>query len=95
MLNPYITYMHIKDADENGIVVPPGQGIGNIGELLKRYYAKGGRNLTLEPHLKALNVIKDLEQNFDEGQLKQEIYETEREAFDVAVTALNSLIKEV
>ena len=56
MLNPYITYMHIKDADENGIVVPPGQGIGNIGELLKRYYAKGGRNLTLEPHLKALSV---------------------------------------
>jgi sugar phosphate isomerase/epimerase len=95
MLNPYITYMHIKDADENGIVVPPGEGIGNIGELLKRYHAKGGRDLTLEPHLKAFNVIKDLEQDFDEGQLKQGIYATEREAFDVAVNALNNLIKEV
>ena len=70
-------------------------GIGNIGELLKRYHAKGGRDLTLEPHLKAFSVIKDLEQDFDEGQLKQEIYATEREAFDVAVNALNNLIKEV
>ena len=95
VLNPYITYMHIKDADESGIVVPPGQGIGNIGELLKRYYAKGGRDLTLEPHLKAFNVIKDLEHDFDEGQLRQELYATEREAFDVAVKELNKLIQEV
>ena len=87
--------MHIKDADESGIVVPPGQGIGNIGELLKRYYAKGGRDLTLEPHLKAFNVIKDLEHDFDEGQLRQELYATEREAFDVAVKELNKLIQEV
>ena len=40
MLHPYITYMHIKDANEKGIVVPPGQGIGNVGEILKKYYAK-------------------------------------------------------
>lgn len=95
MLNPYITYMHIKDANEKGIVVPPGQGLGNVGAILKKYYAQGGRDLTLEPHLKAYGVIKDLEHDFEEGKLKQEIYATEREAFDVAVNALNSLIREV
>lgn len=95
MLHPYITYMHIKDADENGVVVPPGQGLGNVGAILKKYYAQGGRDLTLEPHLKAYSVIKDLEHDFEEGKLKQNIYATEREAFDAAVTALNGLIKEV
>jgi sugar phosphate isomerase/epimerase len=95
MLNSHITYMHIKDADESGLVVPAGQGVGNVGEILKKYYARGGRDLTLEPHLKAYSVIKDLEVDFEEENLKQEIYATEREAFDVAVAALNGLIKEV
>ena len=95
ILKSYITYMHIKDADDNGIVVPPGEGIGNISALLKKYYAQGGRDLTLEPHLKAASVIKDLEHDFDATKFQIEKYATEREAFDFAVNALNNLIKEV
>jgi sugar phosphate isomerase/epimerase len=96
MLNPYITYMHIKDAGEDGKVVPAGEGIGNVGAILKKYYAMGGRDLTLEPHLKVFDGMKDLEKDFDAGKIGQrKVYPDARTAFDAAVTALNGLIKEV
>lgn len=96
MLHPYVNYLHIKDANELGKVVPAGEGIGNVGEILKKYYAMGGRNLTLEPHLKIFDGLKDLEKDFDETVIGGRIvYPTARAAFDVAVTALNSLIEEV
>ena len=96
MLHPYITYMHIKDANEEGKVVPAGEGIGNVGAILKKYYAQGGRDLTLEPHLKVFDGMKDLEKDFDAGMIGQrKVYPDARTAFDAAVTALNGLIKEV
>ena len=96
LLSPYITYMHIKDANPEGKVVPAGEGIGNVGAILKKYYAMGGRDLTLEPHLKVFDGMKDLEKDFDAGKIGQrKVYPTARAAFDAAVTALNGLIKEI
>lgn len=96
MLNTYVSYLHIKDADENGKVVPAGEGIGHVGEILKKYYAMGGRDLTLEPHLKVFDGLKELEKDFNEEEIGgQIIYPTARAAFDAAVRALNQLIKEV
>lgn len=53
VLQPYISYFHIKDALlETGKVVPAGQGDGDLPEILKEAFSAGFDNfLTLEPHL--------------------------------------------
>jgi sugar phosphate isomerase/epimerase len=61
MLAPYIYYMHIKDCAEDGRVVPPGEGVGQIGALLARYEKAGGGVVTLEPHLTEFVGLADLE----------------------------------
>ena len=65
MLEPYVTYMHIKDALPDGKVVPAGKGAGNLPEILKRYKANGGVGVTLEPHL---SIFKGLEALEREGE---------------------------
>lgn len=91
MLEEYVDYMHIKDSLENGVIVPAGQGLGHIPEILPRYAAIGGRVLTLEPHLK---VFKGLDKLEDGGSIKQGtvFYETSEIAFDTAVNTLKSII---
>jgi 3-dehydroshikimate dehydratase len=53
VLQPYISYFHIKDANlDTGQVVPAGHGDGDMVEILKEAFAAGYNNfLTLEPHL--------------------------------------------
>lgn len=53
LLFPYIEYVHIKDAlSATGKVVPPGEGDGNIKEILRFLKERGFRGfLSLEPHL--------------------------------------------
>ncbi len=53
MLQPYIHYMHIKDAVfGSGEVKPAGEGDGKVGEILKALDANGWEGfLSLEPHL--------------------------------------------
>ena len=53
-LQPYIGYVHIKDALlESGKVVPAGEGDGQLPELLANLKAMGYQGtLALEPHLK-------------------------------------------
>ena len=96
MLEPYIEYMHIKDCRyADGKVVPAGKGDGHIPELLKLFAKKEGKRfLTLEPHLKVFDGLKDLE---NEGGTADKIkddftYPTNRDAFDAAAQALVSLI---
>jgi sugar phosphate isomerase/epimerase len=52
-LSAYTTHVHIKDARfRDGVVVPPGQGDGDIGPLLAALAHTGYQGfLTLEPHL--------------------------------------------
>lgn len=96
MLNPYIKYLHIKDATPDGKVVPAGHGVGNVLTILKKYYEAGGRDLTLEPHLKVFDGMKALEKDFDAKMIgEQNVYPSHRAAFDAAVAALNQLIEEV
>jgi len=77
MLHPYIKYLHIKDAKENGMVVPAGAGIGNLREIVNKFRAQGGENVTIEPHLTVFEGLRDLEAKDREheqaiGQLEQE-----------------------
>ncbi len=84
-LAPYMTYMHIKEADRRGLIVPAGRGEGSIPEILAliNNARKGDFLLTIEPHLAVFKGLEALE-----GGEKTTIggaYATNEEAFNDAV----------
>jgi len=98
LLKDYIDYLHIKDCVySDGSIRPAGLGDGKIPELLKRFNEtkNGDTFLTLEPHLKVFDGLKDLEEEGGTAdKLKDDFtYKTNREAFDVAANALKDCIK--
>ena len=94
LLSEYITYMHIKDAMEDGTVVPAGCGIGHIPETLQKLSARNGEIiLTLEPHLRVFHGLAALEHG--ERTKLQNAYATSEEAFAAAVTALRSVLSDI
>ena len=93
LLKDHVDYLHIKDCVySDGSIRPAGLGDGKIVELLKRFNETkdGDTFLTLEPHLKVFDGLKDLEEEGGTAdKLKDDFtYETNREAFDVAANAL-------
>ena len=88
MLSEYIEYMHIKDANSEGIM-PAGLGDGKIKEILADLYAKGFDNfLTVEPHL---SVFKGLDELGGSENVKNK-FKTKEEAFKVAVESLRAVL---
>ena len=87
ILSPYVEYLHIKDAVEDGTVVPAGQGIGQIPYILEKFQ---GQVLTVEPHLGHFIGLDKLEA----GQKTKlgYAYPSARAAFDAAVNALKEII---
>lgn len=65
MLEPYVEYIHIKDAvRETKRIVPAGQGDGNVEAILGRLLHGGWRGfLSLEPHLTDFAGLAALEQD--------------------------------
>ena len=92
MLKDYVYYLHIKDALKDGNVVPAGEGVGNIPFILKEYAKMGGTAVTLEPHLKVFDGLKNLEQGDEEIKVGLKAYATANEAFDTAVKALRGVL---
>lgn len=92
LLKPFMKYAHIKDAKEDGKVVPPGVGIGHLPELLPRFAESGIEVLTLEPHLKSFVGLAALEGG--DTQHVGSSFKDNREAFDYAVNTLKKLISE-
>ena len=95
MLKEYVYYGHIKDADKDGKVVPPGAGIGHIAEYLPDFVRHGCSVLTLEPHLSnfvGLNALEEEGAKSDVGSLS---FANSREAFDFAVNSLKSIISDL
>ena len=93
-LKNYIEYMHVKDCRmSDGFVVPCGKGDGNIEELIRRFNKMGGKHfLTLEPHLKVFDGLKDLELTGGAESVKEEFeYPTNRDAFDAACKAFHEV----
>ncbi|WMJ23261.1 TIM barrel protein [Paludicola sp. MB14-C6] len=90
-LKPYIDYIHIKDAImEDGIVVPAGKGDGAIATILDSFYEQGKEKLlTVEPHLTVFSGLSNLQ---DEELKHKYTYQSQGEAFDVAVTALKDIL---
>lgn len=96
LLEPYIDYLHIKDARyRDQAVVPAGTGDGQIPELLKRFQKKDGdRFLTLEPHLKVFSGLDALEENGETARaIPEDSYPTNRAAFDAAAKALLQILE--
>ncbi len=63
-LAPYITYMHIKDAVEDGTVVPAGMGKGYISGIFRGLMERGYSGFAcLEPHLGSFEGLQDLEES--------------------------------
>jgi 3-dehydroshikimate dehydratase len=60
ILQPYITYMHVKDAlAADGKVVPSGEGDGNWPQLITALSTQGYSGfMSLEPHLKAVGALE-------------------------------------
>ena len=92
MLHSYIHYLHIKDADEDGKVVPAGKGIGHVAAVLDAYIAQGGTAVTIEPHLTVFEGLKNLEQEGHTSTIDSFTYASRDEAFDAACNALKILL---
>ena len=92
MLKPYIVYMHIKDALNNGDVVPAGYGEGNLDKIITDLHnANYNGFLSLEPHLGSFSGLANLE--LDDKMLQLE--ESTPEKFTLAYESLNKIIQKV
>ena len=96
LLEEYVHYLHIKDALRDGSVVPAGKGEGNVAQIVKDYLARGGCNMTIEPHLKVFDGLKGLEESGDTSVVgKKYAYPSADAAFDAACGALKNILAEV
>ncbi|MCL2013536.1 MAG: sugar phosphate isomerase/epimerase [Oscillospiraceae bacterium] len=89
MLEPYVDYIHIKDAKKDGSVVPAGYGIGSLPEIVRRFAKIGGKVLTLEPHLSVFSGSDGLERG--ETKIENFVYPSQRAAFDAAAKAMKKI----
>ena len=92
MLKERVHYLHIKDALANGQVVPAGRGIGNVKVILSDFIARGGEDLTIEPHLKVFDGLNALERDNARSAVGGYLYDSNDQAFDAACAALRELL---
>lgn len=95
MLRPYTDYLHIKDALPTRQVVPCGKGIGNVADILRDFIADGGRNVTIEPHLKVFSGLAQLEQAGNVSNIDDNVYPDSDTAFDAACSAFRAVLTQV
>ncbi len=95
LLRDKVEYMHIKDALKDGIVVPAGEGDGNVVEILKKFALKYGvRVLSLEPHLKVFDGLSSLETDDTTEKNMKNTYPTLAESFKAAAEAMHKAAQE-
>ena len=100
MLSPYVWYSHIKDAVEDGHIVPPGEGIAALRAYLPLFaaMARDGKNsgvLTLEPHLMEFVGLAALENADGKSAVGGFAFQDERAAFDYAAKCLKEMVNEI
>lgn len=92
MLEEYIEYMHIKDSLGKGKMVPSGEGIGSIKDVLSSLYKRGYEGfLSLEPHLHLFWGLKNLQSE----ELDVQTDGDGPTLFKVAKNALEKIINEI
>ncbi len=91
LLKGYVHYIHIKDALKDGFVVPSGQGVGNVQRIAKDFIACGGKEFTVEPHLKVFDGFEKLEHG--EAFKAHCEFSSNDIAFDTACKSFKELLK--
>lgn len=92
MLKKHVCYMHIKDALENGDVVPAGYGLGDVKLILKELKNSGYKGfLSLEPHLGSFKGLENLELDDKMTELEG----STPEKFTLAYESLINILKEI
>ena len=92
LLKDYILYFHIKDAFGMGKIVPAGEGMGHIPEILAEADKLYDRDviLSVEPHLSNFDGFAALEQ---EGNLEFKKDKSNSEVtFGIAISAIKKII---
>lgn len=90
LLEDRIRYLHIKDALQDGSVVPAGMGTGNIRRILAAFRARGGNTVTMEPHLQEFAGLQGLEREGEKSVVGQIRYADSDAAFDAACAAFRA-----
>lgn len=92
LLHPYIEYLHIKDAEMAGKIVPPGYGAASIKEVLTDL-AKDNRQyfVSLEPHLGFFDGLADLTSNPKFADIPQSGKDTFKLAYDCLLEVMNGI----
>ena len=92
LMKDYLEYMHIKDADENGVIVPPGLGVAGIRDTLAAIDRdfSGEMIITMEPHLMMFTGLDKLSK-LDDIRHKYS-FATPYEAFETAVDAVRDML---
>ena len=89
ILEPYIEYVHIKDASAGKRIVPAGHGIGQVEEILGRLLSSGWNGfLSLEPHLTDFAGLQSLEQDPRERRAAL----SGPEAWELALNSLREIL---
>lgn len=96
LMKEYISYFHIKDADADGTIVPPGKGVAQLEQLLAAVATdRAGEEviLTMEPHLMLFTGLSSLSK-LDDIRHKY-TFDSPFEAFRVAYTAVREMVNRV
>jgi len=95
LLKDRTDYLHIKDCLADGTVVPSGYGDGALAHIVKDFLSRGGRVMTLEPHLMVFQGLTELEEEGGRTAVGSDrfVYPTNNAAFDAAVNALKAILK--
>jgi len=96
MLKDYIDYMHIKDADSDGCIVPPGKGVALIEETLnalKKDRPEQDIIITMEPHLMMFTGLSSLSK-LDDIKHKYS-FSSPFEAFKTATDAVKAMVARI
>ncbi len=89
ILEPYIEYVHVKDASAGKRIVPAGHGIGQVEEILGRLLSSGWKGfLSLEPHLTDFAGLQSLEQDPRERRAAL----SGPEAWELALSSLREIL---
>lgn len=93
LMKDYIEYFHIKDADADGTIVPPGKGVAGLESMLSQIATdRAGQEviLTMEPHLMMFTGLSSLSK-LDDIRHKY-TFNSPFEAFRVAYEAVLNMI---
>lgn len=88
------TYLHIKDALPDGKVVPAGCGVGQVAAIVADFGKRGGKVLSLEPHLTVFSGLSDLEAG-TKTEIDPYAYPNARAAFKASADALKKILEAI